>query len=79
MFMIALALLALTSLSSAAAVPSTSIKDDCNGTFYRCNSTLTAIEVCIPGAGWRFAASCGGATCALSEGGSGVPHCYDMM
>jgi hypothetical protein len=76
MFTKLLALLAIDSLVSAAAVAAPATANLCNGQTYRCDATLYRVEVCS-GAGWQLQALCGTPSCA-HDPKQGVPHCYDQ-
>ena len=71
-----LALLAITTMASAAAVAVLATVNVCNGETYRCDATGYRVEVCN-GAGWQLQALCGTPSCA-HDPKQGVPHCYDQ-
>ncbi|KAF3050523.1 hypothetical protein E8E11_009083 [Didymella keratinophila] len=58
MFTTLFALLAITTMASAAAVAVPTIANVCNGETYRCDTTGYRVEVCN-GAGWQLQALCG--------------------
>lgn len=68
-----LTLVAIAGTATAVVLPA---REACVNGVYRCDPTLTAVEICNNG--WNLQASCAGPTCAYDPV-KGVPHCYDQQ